>query len=1034
MSSVHGLPEIENFSFTSPRFNYRIVVQMFLFLLSCAGLAGDTNYDICFYNNDVKECDNKGDQDRRFKVSDFASYKEFESTIQDVGVVKYYLACNLPADAIVNLAALNGATSVAFHSVQEADRFTLNLEGECTFPTEIHGLTVNADVKSFGNLTLDRCDMSECDLVVGDLTSDLESIGSLKSVQQFSTCEVTMSNFPPKEQTVVINGNGQLKLLGEVTTPVKLDLVNSNLVVKGGNTTDCVAFDTKLYSGTDILIDNGWSMLSMIRCLSYSKLTPIPKLRIRHSGFLEIPASNWPIDMGTLLTIERTGPMLLHVGGIVPLDILRAPYQLQIITSLHDVTIMGKIEVDDNCSFKLDTLTYLVPSKLQIGELDGRGVVNVSGWPPIFTITIEKFSQESDNVEYNFGGDALYSFHGVPPKGCVVNVVNMWADANLSLPIDLTSANVFNIGNKLKIPQVPLVFTPYWYDESKLPSEEEIQQKKGTKIPFVCGDLLNCSREAVEWPAYGPRGFTSGAAVYEPYCERVNGVNCSGIQLVNDITKLYKKFCIAQSEDQCSKDAKFTDNWKTFIQTNARDVAFEIFKPASLDFSEFNNIEVTITGTNNNKVSVNVTNVKKLISSGASLSVTGSNNATEFFFTNTVIADQSFNWSESNVTCDMATWKSLGVAARHVTITDAAPAKVTVGESQVSLDDQIVKGAFITLNVTSETLEIVGDGTIDIFFLAESAVVTVGSGCNGVRLHNLNGTLKSKAGESPITMIDPRSVVFESDGEVSFTSDEFEVSGNTLFKNPVQFKNLVFKGDVQTSGSKLTATSVSAQGVLSTPIESLQVNEELSISPNSRLLVNDVKLSQGAKIVVNYELNGLPFMQLNSNSPITSPEIELVYVNTYFSDVVRENVAASVFEYGNVSLICGDKFQCDEDMVSFRSEIINFNDTYSMLLAKCSNNCLMLVANTSSLIPPTASPVPPLPTATDVPDHTKRNVIIITVTAMIGFFVIVAIVIRLMNKKQSYEKEKKKKKLEQEQYQSLNDPGMEDPEPARFTT
>lgn len=121
-----------------------------------------------------------------------------------------------------------------------------------------------------------------------------------------------------------------------------------------------------------------------------------------------------------------------------------------------------------------------------------------------------------------------------------------------------------------------------------------------------------------------------------------------------------------------------------------------------------------------------------------------------------------------------------------------------------------------------------------ISFFVESEVVTGGSGCKSVKLHNLSGTLQSKTGES---LIDPRYVVFESDGEASFTSDEFEVSRTTVFKDPAQFKNLVLKGGIQTSGSKLIATSVSVEGVLSTPIESLQVSEETSILPNSRLVI-----------------------------------------------------------------------------------------------------------------------------------------------------------------------------------------------------
>lgn len=73
----------------------------------------------------------------------------------------------------------------------------------------------------------------------------------------------------------------------------------------------------------------------------------------------------------------------------------------------------------------------------------------------------------------------------------------------------------------------------------------------------------------------------------------------------------------------------------------------------------------------------------------------------------------------------------------------------------------------------------------------ESAVVTGGSGCKSAKLHNLNGTLQSKTGES---LIGPCSVVFESDGEASFTSDEFDVSRTTVFKDPAQLKNPVFKG------------------------------------------------------------------------------------------------------------------------------------------------------------------------------------------------------------------------------------------------
>ena len=95
-------------------------------------------------------------------------------------------------------------------------------------------------------------------------------------------------------------------------------------------------------------------------------------------------------------------------------------------------------------------------------------------------------------------------------------------------------------------------------------------------------------------------------------------------------------------------------------------------------------------------------------------------------------------------------------------------------------------------------------------------------------------TLESKAGESLTMMIDTRSVACESDGEAYFKSYEFKVSRTTVLKDPVQFNNIVFNTGIQTSGSKLTATSVSDEGVLSTPIESRQANDEPSILPNSR--------------------------------------------------------------------------------------------------------------------------------------------------------------------------------------------------------
>ena len=1040
--------EIERFSSHHfPWFNSRIVGQMFLFWCVAIGAAGSTDYTFCFYESDVKECPENSTwpEYRQFKVSEFPKYKDAEAAIQDVGEVQYWLACDLPSGCSVSLAALKGASRVVFqaHERSASDRFLLNLEGESDFPVELHQLKVATMPTSFSALVLDRCGLGGMDIVVGELESDLESAGSLKSVQ-FTKCRITMTNFAQSSRVVLLKGSGELTFDGEVKTPVRIDLVNSLFNVRGGSATDLVAFDMSGYTGEEVLVDDGWSMLSMIRCLAYSKLHPMPRLRVRHSGFLEIPASNWPLDIGIMVIVERTGPMLLHVGGTVPMDILRAAYPLQIVTSVHDATIMGKVEVEDGYLLKFDTLTYLIPSRLHIGELDGQGTVNVTGWPPIFTVTIERFSQTSDNVVYNFGGDALFSFHGVPPKGCAVNVMNMWADAELAVPIDLKSSSVFHIGNKAKIPEPPLLFKPYWYDESQLPSDEEIQRGIGTKIPFICGDLLKCAKEDVEWAPYGPRGFTSGAAVYEPYCERVNGVNCSGILLQNDIFKLYKKFCIADNQDKCSKDAKFTDNWNSLIQKNAKDVTFEVFKSTTLDFSEFEDIEVTITGATSSMVTVDVTNVKKLNATGVSVSITGVNNATCFFFTNAILKASDFDWALADVTCDVATYKSFNVKVGKVAITDAKSSKITVGNSQVKLDDQLIQGDVISVNMTADSaaLEIAADGgkqsDVDIFFNSPSVVVTVSSGfasgyC-GVRLHGLNGTVVMKVDQSPITMIDPLSFSVQADNKVTFDSTEFDISSGATFSSPVQFRNLVFKGNADVSASDIITDTVSAQGFMNAPISSLTVNHELSVSPNSQLIVTDTKLGQNTKIVVNYQLNGLPFLQLDSKTPIDSPEIELVYTNTYFSEAVRDDVAASVFENGNVSLICGNNFQCDADRVSFRSEIINFNDTYSMLLAKCEDHCLTLVANTTSLTPPTQSPVPPLPTATNVPDHTKRNVIILTVTAMISFVVVIVIVIKLMNKKKSYENEKKKRKLEQEQYQSLNDPGQDEPEPVRFTT
>jgi hypothetical protein len=106
--------------------------------------------------------------------------------------------------------------------------------------------------------------------------------------------------------------------------------------------------------------------------------------------------------------------------------------------------------------------------------------------------------------------------------------------------------------------------------------------------------------------------------------------------------------------------------------------------------------------------------------------------------------------------------------------------------------------------------------------------------------------------------------------------------------------------------------------------------------------------------------------------------------------------------YANLSVICGERFQCNQSPVTFSSRIPVFNDIYSIVKADCLNNCLRLVPNPSAVQVPTESPVPILPSSTPTPDNTKLTVVFVSVAVLIAAIVILLVLYRLLNRKKEY--------------------------------
>jgi hypothetical protein len=138
-------------------------------------------------------------------------------------------------------------------------------------------------------------------------------------------------------------------------------------------------------------------------------------------------------------------------------------------------------------------------------------------------------------------------------------------------------------------------------------------------------------------------------------------------------------------------------------------------------------------------------------------------------------------------------------------------------------------------------------------------------------------------------------------------------------------------------------------------------------------------------------------------SVVSRPDsIELVYVDDHFSEATKSELFKDAIQRANLSVVCGQTLAFNASDVVFRSDIAQFDGTYSILAAECDGKCLRLLSNPAAPEPPTASPIPPAPTSTPAPDNTHLYVVIASVASVLLFGLLILLLYKFMNKRKAY--------------------------------
>jgi hypothetical protein len=591
-----------------------------------------------------------------------------------------------------------------------------------------------------------------------------------------------------------------------------------------------------------------------------------------------------------------------------------------------------------------------------------------------------------------------------------IHVNCLWLDQSLVFPYVLDSSSQIIVNEKMKIPNTPLIIQPT-FPGVILPSDSEIQQRLGKKLGFIQADLLKCEKLTLQFPSTGQRGFASGVSVYDPFCKD----GWFGIQMTRNVSNLYNDFCIANNENVCPKGSKFTMTWRDFVRMDALNLTFHVFLDAALQFSGFRNVSVLVVGYSNATVTVDAGNMVALSLVNISFVLKNVNSSLSLSLKNSSTKSQS-DWTKVNLITDVDSYRSLSaVTLAALRINDAFINDLRIGEASVLLDkDLLVVTPWAFIEVSSSAVNLWAEPRssnlfpLNIIFTKFESMGNIlfanefPDGSSNLVLHNASGNLILHSGRLPATLqgrsrnlsIASLSSSLSIPGMQDLSGDiGFNVSQANIH---IGFLNLNGNSTVSVGHhSEIVCKQMVISGT--TVLASVNLGKAaVVLRPNSAAFIDNTEGNPDV-LRVEFGLGRLPFV--NFTKGLGRSKVVFNYVDRDFSEATKTATANAILEFSNVSMVCGG---CSEVMVEFVSDIIWFNQDYSILAAKCENGCIKFISSPNSTVIPTQTPVPVYPTPTLEPNRVKQNVAIVCVAVLAFFIILIIVIVVVMNRTKKY--------------------------------
>lgn len=749
-----------------------------------------------------------------------------------------------------------------------------------------------------------------------------------------------------------------------------------------------------------------------IECLSYSKAHQPPHINVTGCGIYFLTKSSWPNASEPLITFNRVQYTVVDINDYVPVDFPYSNVFLTIIPSGNS-GIIGNLEIK-NKEVEIAAAS-IVPTYFYVRNLIAlSNDFILNAFNPIQYVTIDNIQYQKGNETWlNFNGTSFWVFKQIPNDPLLtLNVSVLWLPINSTYYPALTLESTANIvvNNKVKTENPPTIFQPYI---AKIPTEEEIKNAQGKKFNFICAKHLKCYKENLSLPYTDVRGFSKGVSILEPFCDEEVHPTCFGVQIVKDLSKIGSKFCLADDSTKCPNNTIADSEWSTYENENADELQFTIINQApSFIFGKYNQTCVKLFGVENAKATINLENVSKLNAEFVDLQINSIISIPVAF--NGCTFSSAPQWSgNSSIEVDHYTYKQLkDFNCSSLNITGLSHTKLELGDQKIVLsggteqeDLTIDAQPNLSLIFSTNKLEISTSSKNMIpvsILLPDNATVSIvgewGTEYDGITINKFNGELDVSSANVPIKFIDASNLHIKSSAKSISILNSVEISNSLSVSEEVQSlttKQLILHNAIVPNACSVTTQLLSVNGIITNKISSANI-DTMQLSKSTQISFGDLSAKE-----INIDFNFNEFPEVTVDSFKTSDtNVTIYYTGHAFPFKIKENAVA--YNNSKLILIKGKEMKCGSFTTNFVSDILEFDDIYTILFTYCEENNLYLGVNESSV--PTPTPPPPS-TKTPYTKTSGSNNMSAVIGSCIGgviFIFLVVLVFCCMNKKKKY--------------------------------